>query len=317
MDTRPTCPRFLAAPGAVGLAIVACMSLAPRHVCAAPVYTDYFIDDNRHPGWVLPPGAQAGLTPAGVPTFGPFTNDPVSLRLDKLPDHQLIIIAIDLQIVGPWPGLDKRGKLPPTTFSISLDDQVDVFHSSFAMESDSVQRTQAFPDFSGNRTHAAGSGALEVATLGYGSLRRPADAVYRLAVPIRHNNSSATFTLKASNLPPGAHWALGSIAVECFITPEGPAGGLIGPTPSDFAGIYGGYRGFGSVPPLAGDFFGHPGPFMGGGGGGGGGPPGGGGGGGGTPPVVPTPGAATVLLSAAGYYLLRSRLRERPPAAKR
>jgi len=307
MDIRPSRAGFFAAAGAA--VVLAAAALSPRQACAAPVYTDYFVDDNRHPGWTLPPNAQAGLTPSGFPTFGPFGNEPVSLRLEKLPAHQLIIIAIDLQIVGPWSGLDKRGELPPTTFSISLDDQVDVFHSSFAMESDTAQRTQAFPDFSGSSTHAAGAGAIEVATLGYGSIRRPADAVYRLAVPVRHNNSSATFTLKASNLPPGAHWALGSIAVECFMTPEGPAGALIGPTPSDFAGIYGSYRGFGTVPPLAGDYFGHPGPFMGGGGGGGG-PPGGGGGGGGTPPVVPTPGAATVLLSAAGYYLLRSRLRE-------
>ena len=295
--------------------VCVCASAAP--VFALPVYTDYFIDGERHTGWTLPDNAAAGRTPAGIPTFGPFLSSPVSLRLEKLPDHQLLVVAIDLQLIGPWgaaakadpSGVPAGTKFEPSLFNVIVDSPTPRFRSSFAMETPDVQVSQSYPDPEGISTHPAGSGAMEVASLGYGSIDRPNDAVYRILVAVRHSDGAADITFVAENLPMGASWALGSISVEVYKVSESSPTGIIGPTlldAADFGYSHAGSGGVDGLPPNIGQNYG------GGGGGGGGGSGGGSGGGGGSNsggPPVPSPGVATTVLVAMGVYAMGRRRR--------
>lgn len=161
--------------------------------------------------------AKQSTTPRGDAFLGPYDAGEVSLSIPRLPDHQYMVIAMDLYVIGDWQG-EGQGYAPPdpSRFSVAIDGQAALMDTTIAIEREGEERRQSYPDPAGTRWHPAGKGSFLTNALGFteSDTGKPRDAVYRVILCTRHSGKSVTLRFAASGLKPGAQWGIDNIVVE-------------------------------------------------------------------------------------------------------
>ncbi|MBR8828335.1 MAG: calcium-binding protein [Gomphosphaeria aponina SAG 52.96 = DSM 107014] len=128
--------------------------------------------------------------------LGQFGNDLVELNLDDLPYHNQIKVLFDLYVIRSWDGKE------PDKWGFRVDDGME-FITSFALVSDYYTGfRQSYPDPYPEGDYPAGTGALEVNTLGfYWDDNAPImDSVYRISFTFPHSASSLGLDFFAEGL---------------------------------------------------------------------------------------------------------------------
>jgi len=144
-------------------------------------------------------------------------SDNVMLTLSGLPVHTMLTITFDLYCLKSWDGNGNTIGTGPDEWDLRVFDGPILLHSTFSNE-DSYNH-QAFPDAFPGGVYTAGTGALEVDTLGY-SFQLLGDSVYRLNFIFPHSLSSVIFEfssdLTVSNSTNDETWGIDNVVV----TPE-------------------------------------------------------------------------------------------------
>jgi MYXO-CTERM domain-containing protein len=264
-------------------------------------YQNPFID---RPGEEWSPRPLA-VSPTGQQFIGPFDNQTVTLRLDKLAEHDYMVIALDLYVIGDWPGLRGPNGLP-STFSVKIDNAPAKLHAAFASPSDDGEpRRQSYPDdLGGQRTYIPEYGSFQINSLGFQDPKtgNGIDATYRILLAFKHSGSTATIEFTGAGLPENAgKWGLDNIAIEVSPMMLWPDLALYGPTELEqyFSEFFRGSSHPGTNPLRPFTPFGGPGVSDDGGGDNPDPPP--------PPPPVPSPGTGLALLTLAGVPALRRR----------
>jgi hypothetical protein len=164
-----------------------------------------------------PPGEEwsaraVETTPRGGRRFlGPFASRKIHLTLKDLPPHQFVRVSFDLYIIDA-PGVNSPN-MGMRTFWATVLGGPKLVHSTFAGHPGMVQ---SFPELEPWSSFAAGTGAAESGSLGYGF-----DQVYKLAAWFPHQGKSITLNFAGDDLgfPTDETWGLGDVTVEVVDRP--------------------------------------------------------------------------------------------------
>jgi hypothetical protein len=173
---------------------LACLAESTTLGAAAP--TIYFEDFEGQIGleWST---TETAVTPIGNRRFfGEFGNEAVSLRLSNLPAHDHLTVTFDLFVIRTWDG-NNGG---PDTWQLSVVDGPVPLKTTFSVPMWGFHRWQAYPGNHPGGSFPAGTGAVELNTLGYLYQGAPADMVFRPTVTFPHTAESATLRFSGANL---------------------------------------------------------------------------------------------------------------------
>ena len=159
--------------------------------------------------------ASANTSPDGEQTYlGQFGNKTVTLQYAALPVHTEVRITADLILIGGWDGA-ATGAADEIRWTLRdpLENSVDqvVVNSSFANPIPSAARQQSFPARLGAGLNPAGTGAVDVNSLGYAS-----DSVYRISFVVPHTSDRLTLDIAALGLEAGDSWGLDNVNITVF-----------------------------------------------------------------------------------------------------
>ncbi len=129
-----------------------------------------------------------------------------------LPPHSMISLSFDFLALSSWDGSHVASY--NDRFEVGLDG-VPIFNESFAQAF--LAPAGRLQTYGPNPTNPAGTGAVEVNTLGYLWGRRPADTVYRLEfLDLPHTASTVSFTFSGINLQPlnDESWGIDNVDVQ-------------------------------------------------------------------------------------------------------
>lgn len=166
------------------------------------------------------------VTPVNNRRFlGQFGNDTVTLTLSNLPPHGNLSATFDLFVINSWDG-NNGG---PDVWDLSVEDGTTLLHTTF--QNFHVNRFQAYPGGLPAGSFTAGTGALEVNTLGYprgsGWL---GDSVYRLNFYFAHSTNIVKLRFQGSGLQgvTDESWGIDNLVIVA----DAPAISIITPTNS-------------------------------------------------------------------------------------
>jgi hypothetical protein len=157
-------------------------------------------------------------TPQGDVTFhGPFSNETVSVKAEKLPAHDFLDITFDLLILRSWDGSvevgsdNRPGRIGPDIFRASLQDGPTLLYTTFSNRPDDpgfqeASKYQNFPSSVAGDHLAPQTGAAAKNSLGYnypwpGTPQPfPMDATYHIHLIVPHNAAGAMLQLTGAGL---------------------------------------------------------------------------------------------------------------------
>lgn len=172
------------------------------------------------------PGAEwsprtVGQTPAGNHFFlGDFVEEPVQLKLEKLPPHRLLRVSFDLYLMRAWDG--SSAYWGEKIWDMSVVGGQRLIHTTFSNTGFfRDNNVQAFPETFPCRAYPAWTGAAEKQTLGviqsWGGPERTFDTSswYRMSLAFPHSDGSVALRFKATlRKTQDKSWALGNVRVE-------------------------------------------------------------------------------------------------------
>lgn len=163
----------------------------------------------------LDPGAQrasqwtpsVGMRIEGRRVLGPFGEQAVTFRSDKLPEHEIIRVRLRVELAGQWIDQVAAGGL-----TIRDGHGRPLFQASFAYPQGADQAIrQSFPDLIRLESRPAGKGSIEAAVKD-----RPhrLSAIYDLDFSFRHGLQDLALVFEAEGLGSGDYWVIHSLLVE-------------------------------------------------------------------------------------------------------
>ncbi len=170
-----------------------------KHLAVHSSYFTSFSKDSVPQGWtqISKHGSTRSPTtirsPRGIRLLGRIGGaDRLELRLDSLPDHELLKLHIGFHIVGSWDGAKDDDR-----FIVTVDKRT-VLDESF---SNTIYK-QSFPGKKQGRMYPARTGARNSNMLAFkfvepGVYDGLMDATYEVEYEVRHKDSSALITLQA------------------------------------------------------------------------------------------------------------------------
>lgn len=169
-------------------------------------------------------------TPAGKRGFlGEFSNDKVTLALDKLPKHKYIRLSLDLYIIRSWDGNYIKtiwGEVVgPNVLAIAVQGKSVLMNSSFASIGEYNQK-QSYPDDYGVANYAPRTGATENNSLGYIFYKKKMDAVYTMSFVLPHSEDKIKIDFSAETLQAISDESWGLDNVEVTVYEQSPVGKL-------------------------------------------------------------------------------------------
>ncbi|HCC20745.1 MAG TPA: hypothetical protein DEP88_05800 [Verrucomicrobiales bacterium] len=219
-------------------------SIKTAHLAGLCVYASRF-DEGATDGWarMSSQGAPKALAVqyavepvAGKSKFdflGEYFRDTVRLNIDKLPEHQLLVVEYDLLILKTWGGdglFAQQGKNldnAPDRLTVSLGDGRVLTDATFSNEirADGKGFRQSFPDNIGDQSHSACTGAWLQAKPGPGVSYMA--SVYRLRLVVPHSADSVVIEFKGqpfeSSMPrpetSNESWGLANVRVFTVAQP--------------------------------------------------------------------------------------------------
>ncbi|MES1147288.1 MAG: hypothetical protein ABUL49_00905, partial [bacterium] len=184
-------------------------------------------------GWSSENQGQAGpvqwnFSPSGLPYFGPFAQQSLTLKLTKLPPHRHVRLDMDALIIGSWDGNGRFGR-GPDILDIRVPGVGTALHSSFFNNTEGSgahQQIQSFPQPFGMGFNEGYTGAAETRTLGFvepwagEDFHR--DATYRLNYTFEHTGPTLELVITGQTVrQDGINtlwgdelWGLGSMTVK-------------------------------------------------------------------------------------------------------
>lgn len=163
--------------------------------------------------------------------FGYESNDPdsvgsstITLTLNSLPAHGSIRISFDLFVIRSWDGNVSDS---PDIWDLSIAGGPNLLRTTFS-NTEEVGNRQAYPDTFPGGDHPAGTGAVEVDSLGYLEYH---DSVYHLEFTTIHAASSIAYEFSGIDLQylPDESWGLDNVTVSISPSiPEPTSAMLIG-----------------------------------------------------------------------------------------
>jgi len=157
------------------------------------------------------------FTPNGARGFlGRFGNGPVTLGLDHLPPHGIVVLSFDLLVIQSWDGNSTTAG--PDIWSLQVEGGPTLLQTTFA-----TSGRQAFPDAYPGGDWQAETQASETNTLGYLVAGVPSDSVYKLTNVLAHTDSSLKLAFSAVGLEGlgNESWGLDNVLVR-VISDEPP-----------------------------------------------------------------------------------------------
>lgn len=156
-----------------------CISLSPVH--GQSIYQNDF-ETTIGNEWSITP---IDTTPNGRVFLGQFSGDSVTLTLDSLIDHEIVLVEFDLYLINSWDG-NVGGLSGPDIWTLEVDTGMTLLYTTFSNTAAAGHR-QAYPEPYPNGDYPARTGASESNSLGYSNW---GDTVYRLAFNFAHLNST-------------------------------------------------------------------------------------------------------------------------------
>jgi hypothetical protein len=172
--------------------------------------------------------APVSRTPSGESFVGPLHNERLTLNLAGLPEHDTLVVDVDLYTIGDWHGNALSGLVDaPSMIKVVLGDGREVFAESFANDDKSGLRTQSFdnvgtPGGPMAVRRAPNHDAVAVNTLGYqgpalsGADAPVRDASYRVRFVIPHGQRDAKIVFAGEGLSgtsADASWGVDNVFV--------------------------------------------------------------------------------------------------------
>ena len=140
--------------------------------------------------------------PSGKRQFLGRVREPVTLRLEGLPDHRYVRVTFDLVLVGYW---------QPGEWQMRGGDRQLLVTGTFSTNSEVKQSWPGPASWAGS---AGGTGARETGTLGYASGRGGSDAVYPIEVVFGHQGKDLELGFGTYDRRGDSMWGLDNVRVE-------------------------------------------------------------------------------------------------------
>jgi len=154
------------------------------------------------------------------PFLGRFTNDPVTLTLTDLPDHQLLRIEFDLHIIRTWDGHHER--YGPDYWKLTTDDGRVWVNATFANFTDEYgdARQQSYPTTLPGERVPPFSQVVRRDALGYDR-----SATYRVRLSLPHAADAVAFTFTGVGLQhvDDESWGIDDLRVSVLSAGDVPA----------------------------------------------------------------------------------------------
>lgn len=160
-------------------------------------------------------------TPSGQLFLGQFGNEQISLTLEDLPDHDYIVVELDLFIIRSWDGNQRETPFArdiiagPDIWGIKMENN-ELFRTTFSNNIDHFGQnyTQSYPDaFFSERL--PGTGAAEIDSLGYEWTDDKMDSIYNVIFRLEHSNDVVSIDFFGENLEDifNESWGIDSVRV--------------------------------------------------------------------------------------------------------
>ena len=156
------------------------------------------------------------LRPRDARSFlGRFSNETVSLSLDSLPAHSEVLLSFDLYIINSWDGNDTT--YGPDAWSLQVAGGDQLLYTTFS-NTEEHGHTQSYPDSYLQGNHPAGTGAVEIDTLGYSYM---GDSVYHFEIAFPHVSDTVSLDFSASGLGDLSEesWGLDNVQISVWDNP--------------------------------------------------------------------------------------------------
>ncbi len=193
------------------LLLAICLGTAAASAQEADVYSDQ--------GFFSRWSDQAvGVTFAGKRFHGPFGNQPVSLSVDRLPEHHWVRVTFDLYIVGSWDG--SSPVWGPDLWSLSVRRAQRLISATFCAWGYAGNNEQSFPDDYPHAIHPAWTGGTRQAVVDLPGDERPVQSgVYRVEALFPHEEASLVLDFTGAYEDPAKEpqtWGIGDVRVQAF-----------------------------------------------------------------------------------------------------
>lgn len=160
--------------------------LTTVHGQSEAYYADFERADKLHQNWSI---VRRNVSVDRTRTFlGEFSNETVSLTIDRLPDHRFLRIRLDLLVLRNWAGSEHG--VGPDLWQFSVDDGPLLVDASFSLFPELDGLTQSFPANYPLGEAPANTAASETNSMGFrydSNKYGVRDAVYRLDYVFPHN----------------------------------------------------------------------------------------------------------------------------------
>lgn len=155
----------------------------------------------------------------GKPYHGPFGNQPVSLTLDRLPQHRWVKVTFDLYIIGSWDG--SSPVWGPDLWSFSVRGAQRLISASFCAWGYSGNDEQSYPDDYSHAIHPAWTGAAERNVVDIKNPEPPKNGLYKVEVIFPHTDDQVVLDFAGTYVDPPSEqqvWGVGNVEVRTFST---------------------------------------------------------------------------------------------------
>lgn len=153
-------------------------------------------------------------TKAGKAFRGPFHNQPVTLTMNNLPDHQWVKVRFDLYMMGTWDG--SNPVWGPDLWSLSVRGAQRLIFATFCGWGYAGNDEQSYPDDYPIAIHPAWTGVEQRGVLDSENSAFPKNGVYKVAVVFPHSESELVLDFAGvyADPEPEQQWGIGNVEVS-------------------------------------------------------------------------------------------------------